>query len=79
MNPLANGTKSAISSQKLMRRYLEDLAIEEHESALSSGSAEVFQWKAHPIRYNLLNYLSYFVNDSLESYYKFLLMIFTFP
>ncbi|KAF3334294.1 F-box/WD-40 repeat-containing protein [Carex littledalei] len=50
MNPPVRGTKSAISSPKLMKRYLEDLAIEEYKSALSSGSAEVLQWQAHPIR-----------------------------
>jgi hypothetical protein len=60
MNPLAKGTKSAISSQKLMKRYLEDLAIEEHESALSSGSAEVFQWRAHPIRYIISGTIPFF-------------------
>ncbi|XP_078158445.1 F-box family protein with WD40/YVTN repeat doamin [Carex rostrata] len=53
VNPPVRGTKSAISSPKLMKHFLEDLAIEEHESVLSSGSAEVFQWKAHPIRATL--------------------------
>ncbi|KAJ1685728.1 hypothetical protein LUZ63_017118 [Rhynchospora breviuscula] len=53
MNPLVKKNSLAVPSQSSMKRYLEELAMEQHEMALSTGSAEVFQWKAHPIRATL--------------------------
>lgn len=45
-NPQARGSGSDIS----MRSYFEKLAMDEHVSSLSSGSAEVYQWIGHPMR-----------------------------
>ncbi|GJN28673.1 hypothetical protein PR202_gb16828 [Eleusine coracana subsp. coracana] len=48
-NPQARGSSSDIS----MKSYFEELAMDEHVSSLSRGSAEVYQWIGHPLRATL--------------------------
>jgi hypothetical protein len=45
-NPQARGSRSDIA----MKSYFEELAMDEHVSSLSRGSAEVYQWIGHPMR-----------------------------
>ncbi|TVU26182.1 hypothetical protein EJB05_28718 [Eragrostis curvula] len=48
-NPQARGSSSDIS----MKSYFEELAVDEHISALSRGSSDVYQWTGHSMRATL--------------------------
>ncbi|XP_038989803.1 F-box/WD-40 repeat-containing protein At3g52030 isoform X6 [Phoenix dactylifera] len=54
-NPrIRSSSDISIPLETSMKIYLEELAMEQHRLALTSGSAEVHQWTGHPVRYVFL-------------------------
>ncbi|XP_073013207.1 F-box/WD-40 repeat-containing protein At3g52030 isoform X1 [Typha latifolia] len=49
-NPHVSSSNMSVPSETLMKKYLEDLAMDEHRSAFLSGSTEVHQWDGHRVR-----------------------------
>ncbi|KAJ3671760.1 hypothetical protein LUZ60_007839 [Juncus effusus] len=60
-NPHVRRSDATVPIQTSMKNYLEELAIDEHESAFLTGSAEVLQWKGHSTRANLCRMKSGFI------------------
>ncbi|XP_072950548.1 F-box/WD-40 repeat-containing protein At3g52030-like isoform X2 [Typha angustifolia] len=52
-NPHVSSSNVSVPSETLMKKYLEDLAMDEHRSAFLSGSTEVHQWDGHRVRANI--------------------------
>ncbi|XP_038989802.1 F-box/WD-40 repeat-containing protein At3g52030 isoform X5 [Phoenix dactylifera] len=53
-NPrIRSSSDISIPLETSMKIYLEELAMEQHRLALTSGSAEVHQWTGHPVRVNI--------------------------
>nr|XP_019708543.1 F-box/WD-40 repeat-containing protein At3g52030 isoform X2 [Elaeis guineensis] len=53
-NPhIRNSSNISIPPETSMKIYLEEMAMEQHRLALTSGSAEVHQWTGHPVRVNI--------------------------
>ncbi|XP_068647632.1 F-box/WD-40 repeat-containing protein At3g52030 isoform X2 [Aristolochia californica] len=46
------GPTISVPSDKLLKEYFEDLAMEQHKVALVSGSVEVHRWKTHSVGIN---------------------------
>lgn len=51
-NPRVKDPNMLVPSEMPIKKYLEELAMNEHRSAFLNGSAEVHQWSGHPERYD---------------------------
>nr|CAD1820107.1 unnamed protein product [Ananas comosus var. bracteatus] len=52
-NPRVKDPNMLVPLEMPIKKYLEELAMDEHRSAFLNGSAEVHQWSGHPERANL--------------------------
>jgi len=51
-HPRARGNPNeSVPSETSMRKFLEDLAMEQHRSGFLSASPQIHQWSAHSVRY----------------------------